>query len=85
MRPTKHCSKCNLEKPLEEFSNCARGKYGKKSYCKECDRIHNQDLYNKNKNKRILQNQIWQIKNREEYLEYQRTYHQNKSKPEPPQ
>lgn len=75
MSQTKKCFKCQLEKPLEEFSDQVRGKYGKKSYCKECDRAHNKELYNKNKDKRILQNQIWQIINRDHYLEYQKDYH----------
>lgn len=73
----KICAKCKLEKPLIEFSNQARGKFGKKSYCKICDRQHNKELYNKNQDKRIFQNQLWQIRNRSHYLQYQKDYHKN--------
>jgi 5-methylcytosine-specific restriction endonuclease McrA len=32
----KRCSKCGIEKPLEEFSNYHRHKDGKQSWCKQC-------------------------------------------------
>jgi hypothetical protein len=33
---TKVCTKCKVEKPLDEFNNCKLGKYGKKPSCKQC-------------------------------------------------
>jgi len=33
---TKCCSKCGAEKELEKFSKSKLGKYGRKSYCKQC-------------------------------------------------
>ena len=32
----KTCSKCGKEKPLEEFSRQAQGKYGRRADCKSC-------------------------------------------------
>jgi hypothetical protein len=37
MISSRTCTKCGLTKPLEEFSKAPRGKYGRKSSCKECD------------------------------------------------
>lgn len=44
---TKICSKCKIEKPLNEFSLSHRGKYHKHSRCKSC--------YKKYKEKRAIQ------------------------------
>lgn len=35
----KTCTVCNLEKPLDDFNNYKRGKYGKKPNCRECQKI----------------------------------------------
>lgn len=40
---TKVCSKCNIEKPLDEFVRDKRRKYGRRSQCKEC---HNKQIRN---------------------------------------
>jgi len=39
MERTRKCSKCNDEKPLESFSKMVNGREGKRSQCKECDRL----------------------------------------------
>ena len=75
MQTTKKCVKCHIDKPLQEFSNQQRGKYGKKSYCKQCDRQYNQTNYYKNKKRRISQIKQWQKQNRDDYLKYQQQYH----------
>lgn len=36
----KVCSKCNEEKPLDEFHKQKRGKYGRRSQCKVCARAY---------------------------------------------
>ena len=37
MIPTsKVCTSCKINKSLEEYDNCLKGKYSKKSYCKTC-------------------------------------------------
>jgi hypothetical protein len=35
----KRCSRCRTIKPLDEFSPCKTGKWGKYNYCKECHRV----------------------------------------------
>lgn len=40
----KICSKCNIVKPLSEFSKCSTSKYNHKSACKECMKLY----YNEN-------------------------------------
>lgn len=34
---SKRCTKCDVEKPLLEFSKAPRGKHGRKASCKSCD------------------------------------------------
>ena len=34
---TKVCSKCNKEKPLDQFSKLIRGHNGRRAQCKRCD------------------------------------------------
>jgi hypothetical protein len=34
--PEKHCSKCRISKPLDQFSPHARGPQGRQPRCKEC-------------------------------------------------
>lgn len=43
----KRCTKCDQEKPLEEFAS--HPKLGKQPYCKECQRLISQNWYRKNK------------------------------------
>lgn len=38
-RPTQRvCTKCNEEKPMDLFGNATKGRYGKKSVCKACEK-----------------------------------------------
>lgn len=43
----KTCPKCGQTKPLEEFGNDKNGKYGKRSYCKECDSAYAKENWQK--------------------------------------
>lgn len=45
----KVCSRCNQEKPLEEFSFKNISKGTKNSYCKTCHRDYTRSHYNENK------------------------------------
>ena len=67
---TKNCTKCNITKELNEFSNSKNGKYGKESMCKKCKSLYlaehrklNIDKYNQN-------NKSWRLKNSEYNKEY---------------
>jgi hypothetical protein len=42
----KICSKCKIEKPLNDFPNDNRYKNRKKSKCKECFNIYNKEWWN---------------------------------------
>jgi len=59
MKTEKYCKRCNETKPMEEFSNSKAYKDGKQTYCKACNKAHN-DKYN--------------AKNREYFKEYTKEY-----------
>jgi len=45
---TKTCTKCNQDKPLEDYYKTPKGKYGRSSQCKTCKHqyyLQNQDVY----------------------------------------
>ncbi len=44
----KHCSKCNVSKPLEMFSKCAANKDGLHRWCKDCAKVAKKKWYDKN-------------------------------------
>jgi len=44
----KHCSKCNVEKPLEMFSKCSANKDGLHRWCKDCAKVAKKEWYAKN-------------------------------------
>jgi len=74
---TKICSKCNVEKLLNEFDIRKDTKNGYRSECKECRRkIINK--YNE-KNKDILneKKKIYYIQNKESFLKKQKIYYEN--------
>lgn len=39
----KMCSRCRSIKPLPEFGLCAKGKDGRRSYCRSCERAYRLD------------------------------------------
>jgi hypothetical protein len=47
----KKCTKCQKDKELSEFGNYKKGKFGKKSYCKECAVIFGKQYRNDNTEK----------------------------------
>src|ERR1700677_572837 len=47
--PTKHCKKCDLDKPLGDFHNSARAKDGRWAYCKGCSNARALAWYHENK------------------------------------
>jgi len=50
----KVCSKCGIEKDLNEFWKTPRGLFGVKSICKSCSQTHHSDYIKNNKWKKIL-------------------------------
>lgn len=68
----KICSNCNLEKDLELFSNNKNGKYGKRSKCKECDKIYR----NINKEKASKYNKNYRKENQLSIKKKKRLYYE---------
>jgi len=50
----KRCSKCKLEKRLDEFHNCKSKKDGKQPYCKSCLIVATKKDYRVNNRKRVF-------------------------------
>jgi hypothetical protein len=88
---TKRCSKCGLEKPLEEFH--ASGRSRRRPDCKDCRRAyraaynaaHRERIraqwsayYEANKLKEKERKAAWYLQNRERVLERQRAYRQGR-------
>lgn len=75
------CTKCNVEKPFEEFGNLKKGKWGKREICKDCKRIADREYERSNPDKMTAKHARWVNKNYQHVLEYnQKRYEQN---PEP--
>lgn len=51
----KTCSKCNIEKPLEDFNKNASKKDGLQSFCRDCSRKSYTDYYKENQ-KQVREN-----------------------------
>lgn len=47
---TKICSKCDEKKDLNSFGNATKGKNGKKSQCKECEKGYQREYHSKEEN-----------------------------------
>ena len=80
MNSTKTCSKCSIEKSLNEFYKSKEGKYGRRGDCIECakkqskkyDREHREE---RRKNGRIYYRNHKRIRN-EKTREYQKRWYQ---------
>ena len=71
---TKICSKCNLEKPCEDFLWRNKSKGLKHSQCKECYKEIRKKSYNNNKDYYLSKN----IKKRQENITWYREYKKGK-------
>lgn len=90
---TKICTKCKIEKKLDNFRKDKKGKYGHTSSCKECRKKNDADyrkILNKEKNKENqkkyreknkeilkIKNQIYKNKHKEESIKYSKIYRKN--------
>ena len=48
-RSGKHCSRCDTEKPIDDFSRDSREKDGLRRYCRECGSSANAAAYQRRK------------------------------------
>ena len=88
----KTCSKCKIEKSLDEFHIDSKGRLGRKSRCKDClnkkalDWYHqNSDRLNADKRERYVYNRerevervnLWRQNNREKSIKYHKQWYQD--------
>lgn len=70
----KHCKDCDLNKPLDLFSNDKNRTDGKYVYCKACVKKRSRKRYLKNSEAINAKNKAWKEENKETYLAQQRAY-----------
>lgn len=82
MPKSKSCTRCGVEKPLEEFHRNKDGKFGRMSLCKVCkaeyyetNREQIRRYYEANREKILDQRRRYYEKNREKLLKYNRQYY----------
>jgi hypothetical protein len=80
----KKCTKCNLEKNLNEFSICKSKKDGLQNQCKQCKKDQNQiwlknnpNYFDKYHETNSLYRKTYNNKNKEKTSQYNKTYNQN--------
>ena len=74
---TRICSKCGLEKDIEEFSWSIRG-IKRHSDCKSCHAADRMDYYERNKEKELEYRWDRQLRKREDAREYVNQYLSNR-------
>ena len=60
---TKICTKCNVEKDIDDFHKKKSGTLGRNSMCKECRSKYIKSHYNSNKSQYIERSKKWKQKN----------------------
>lgn len=74
MKLYKLCRKCGESKELDEFSNSRTQKDGKKSYCKQCDRLLEKERYNNKKSDRQKQIKKWNREHQDKMRIYKKNW-----------
>jgi len=62
---TKSCTKCGVDKPLDEYWNHPNGKYGKRPRCKACVKEENAEFEKTYRPKRQDKSQAWYESNKD--------------------
>lgn len=70
----KTCTKCGVEKTLDEFSRQASGKLGRKRHCKSCSAEYDRERYTKNRDRILEQKREYREANSERLAERNREY-----------
>jgi len=70
---TKFCTKCGLDKTLEEFYKDISKKDNLQSNCKTCTAIRNKAWRIANKDKKAAIDKVWNKNNRDKKRQYKRT------------
>lgn len=78
---SKKCTKCNLVKELSEFNVCSRVKDGRKSECRECQKLSQKNYRENNKVKLKKYSDNWNANNKDYYHQYYLNYtHKHKER-----
>lgn len=80
---SKICNKCKIEKPLDAFYVCSKGKHGRRPNCKECKKELRRKEYLNNKKKSLELNRKWRQENRGKAREHVANYRYRKNKSSP--
>ncbi len=69
---TKTCSRCKLEKSLDDFNTKTKrsGKVLKQPYCKDCNKLYHKEHYDKNKKIYLEKTKDYKKANQQKLLEY---------------
>jgi hypothetical protein len=70
----KKCTRCSIEKSLDEFDNNKTTKDGKASACKTCLKEYKKEYYLKNKTKILKNVKNYSDSNKEKIKDYQKKY-----------
>jgi hypothetical protein len=70
----KKCVKCEIIKSIDDFNKQKEGKYGVRSYCKECQKVMRREYYSNNKE---FENN-YQINYRKKNPNYNKDWQKNK-------
>lgn len=73
---TKVCTKCGMQKPLDEFHRY-RANHGVRGVCKLCTKEYDRQWYAKNKVKSLARSRKWQSENRERWLQQKKIWARN--------
>jgi hypothetical protein len=81
----KKCTKCKVEKQLDQFCKRKNYKDGLSSWCKKCNSIQTKEWYDKNKEKANKYTteylKTWKPQNEERVKEYMKMYNQENKDP----
>lgn len=72
----KICSRCGLEKPLDEFGTDKRRKDGHASICRACDRIRHREYYEVHRDRKVERQRAYREANPEKAKESSRKWKQ---------
>jgi len=66
----KECTTCNKRKPLGEFYNQTKGKYGLRSSCKECEKVYHKIYYRSKHPLQPKQKHFWRPEKGQQFDAY---------------
>ena len=80
IKTNKICSKCRLEKPIEDFRKSKSSKDNHMNFCKLCHSNNSKQQYEKNKELRLAQIEYWSENNPHKVDKYNTKYRAKKKK-----